>query len=78
LVSGRASTRASDALILVRCWSLMLTEALTLVPEDCAAWGCAFGCCAVLPAFGVLGVCAWLVLAGAGLDVDVELDEGAV
>jgi hypothetical protein len=53
LVSGRASTRASDALIRVRCWSLMLTEALTLVPEDCAAWGCVLGCCAVLPAFGV-------------------------
>ena len=58
LVSGRASTRASDALIRVRCWSLMLTEALPLEPEDCAVLVCVFGCWAVLPEFEVFGVCA--------------------
>jgi hypothetical protein len=65
LVSGRASTRAKDWLTRERCCALVLTPALTCVPEDWAVFVCAFGCGAVAPEFGVVGFCCEVVVEGA-------------
>jgi hypothetical protein len=76
LVSGRASTRAKDWPMRVRCCSLILTAALTCVPEDWAVLVCVFGCWAVAPEFGVAGFCREVVVEGAvcACDEPVEVD----
>jgi hypothetical protein len=57
----------------------MFTDAFTLVDEDCAAFGWFdwAGCCAVVFAFPVFGVCCAWLLAGAGLLVCAWLFAGA-
>ena len=67
LFAGCTFKRAMDCVTRVLCWSLMFTDALTLVEDDCAVFGW-LGCCAVLvlvllvPALGAC--CAWLFVAG--------------
>jgi hypothetical protein len=73
-VSGCTFSREIDWVTRVRCWSLILTDALTLVDEDCAVFegwlvdcvGCCAvvfceGCCAVVFCDGCWAVVFWFV-----------------
>src|ERR1700712_3179755 len=55
LFSGWTFSRVIDSDTLVRCWSLMLTEAFTLVDEDCAAFVADDGCAVFVADDGCAG-----------------------